>query len=565
MKIFYGMAALIVCLGLGAGEGLGAETQGKELIIPTLEEAKPLTTGQIPKEKLYSLTVRDADLKEVLFAFSKDNGVNIIVDPDVVGTVTVDLKNVTMAAALDALLKPLDLEYKQKDNIIRVSRPRMETRTFVLNYLTTIRRGSGSVKGVGGSSSTSAGQPSGASPGGSSGGNIASQVITEDFSNLWEEIEKGINNLITKKTGKRIISRDQIIGRRQLDESVKDPKGGLKAAAGPDAAVAGTGPTGITKGETKLTEEYETDSDGKLIINKMAGIILVKDYPEKLREVENFLAKVEETVQRQIYIEAKVIEVQLNNAFQFGIDWRLVPNIMGSGFGGFFRQNLSSTLSFPANNQVQVGVSNADFNALIDALSTQGKVDILSNPRVSTLNNQKAIIKAAIDDVYFDVTVAAGTPPITTATPKYITIGVILDVTPQIDSDGTIIMDIHPSVTERQGTASFPGTGQQAPIISVRETQTIVRVRDGQTILIAGLMQSKEKEELSGVPCLMNVPVAGEAFRHTRKDKTKFEIIVLITPTIYSHKKILDFTKQGERVVQDMQAVPTPSRQDLVR
>jgi MSHA biogenesis protein MshL len=195
-------------------------------------------------------------------------------------------------------------------------------------------------------------------------------------------------------------------------------------------------------------------------------------------------------------------------------------------------------------------------------------VDVLSNPRVSNLNNQKAIIKAAIEDVYFDVTVAAGTPPITTATPKYITIGVILDVTPQIDSEGNIIMDIHPSVTERQGTAFYgtPGQGQQqAPIISVRETQTIVRVREGQTILISGLLQDKVNETLSGVPCLMNIPVAGEAFRQTVNNKTKYEIVVLITPTIYQHKKILDFTDVGNRNIQEMRATPTPSQKDLVR
>lgn len=505
MKIFYGMAALTVCLGLGVGEGLGAESQGKELIIPTLEEAKPLTTGQIPKEKLYSLTVRDADLKEVLFAFSKDNGVNIIVDPKIDGKVTVDLKKVTLNAALDAILRPFDLEYHQEGNLIRITRPRVETKTFSLNYLTTIRSGAASVSGIGGSAggtTTSTGSGGGVSTT-SGGGSLVSQVKTEDKADLWTEIKEEMKNILSP--------------------------------------------------------------EGKIMINKLSSTLVVTDYPKVLREVEKFLNKVEESVQRQVFIEAKVIEVQLNNAFQFGIDWRLVPNIMGSGFGGFFRQTLTGTSDFTANNRVQIGVSNADFNALIDALSTQGKVDILSNPRVSTLNNQKAIIKAAVEDVYFDVTVAAGTPPITTATPKYITIGVILDVTPQIDSDGTIIMDIHPSVTERVRTASFPGTGQQAPVISVRETQTIVRVREGQTVLIAGLMQSKEKEELSGIPCLMNVPVAGEAFRHTRKDKTKFEIVVLITPTIYSHKKILDFTKQGERVVQDMQAVPTPSRQDLVR
>ncbi len=505
MNIYFGLVFFIIGLGFWAGDSRGADLPGKELTIPTMEQAKPLDGGEISKEKLYSLSVRDADLKEVLFAFAKDNGINIVVDPKVDGKVTVDLKKVTLNAALESILKPLDFEYHQEGNLIRISRPKPETRTFSLNYITTVRSGAASVTGIGGSTggtTTSTALTGGVSTT-SGGGALISQVKTEDKADLWLEIREELKNFLSP--------------------------------------------------------------EGKIVINKVSSTLVVTDYPKVLRQVERFLDKVEESVQRQVYIEAKVIEVQLNNTFQLGIDWRLVPNIIGSGFGGFFRQNLTGTTNFPANGNVQFGVANADLNAIIDALSVQGKVDILSNPRVSTLNNQKAIIKAAVEDVYFDVTVAAGTPPITTATPKYITIGVILDVTPQIDSDGNIIMDIHPSVTERQGTASFSGTGQQAPIISVRETQTIVRVREGQTILIAGLMQTKETETLTGIPCLMNVPIAGEAFRQTQNNKTKYEIVILITPTIYSHKKIMDFTKQGERTIQEMRAIPTPSRHDLVR
>jgi MSHA type pilus biogenesis protein MshL len=409
----------------------------------------------------------------------------------------------------------------------------METRTFVLNYLTTIRKGSGSVSGIGGSSA--AGPKAG-------GGSVLSQVVTEDHADLWEEIKEGIKNIITKKSGRRVLKREGEIGIKETE----------KLAGG-------------EKGSATYVEEIEAEGDGKVLINKMAGLVIVTDYPSRLREVEKFLSRVEETVQRQVFIEAKIIEVSLNDDFQLGVDWRFIPNIMKLGTGGLIRQSLTGTTDFPANNRFQIGVANTDFNALVDALSTQGKVEVLSSPRVSTLNNQKAIIKAAVEDVYFDVTVAAGTPPITTATPKYITIGVILDVTPQIDSDGMIIMDIHPSVTERIRTASFPDTGQQAPIISVRETQTIIRVREGQTVLIAGLMQSKEKEELSGLPCIMNIPVAGEAFRQTRRDKTKSEIVILLTPTLYSGRKIIDFTQEGTRTIQEYRSIPSPGRHDLIR
>ncbi|MEW6186289.1 MAG: secretin N-terminal domain-containing protein [Thermodesulfobacteriota bacterium] len=532
MKITDWIKVSLVVMAMMAATGREVHSQGKELTLPALEGVKSPEGGAIPKAKLFSLSVRDADLKEVLFAFSKDNGVNIIVDPDVFGKVTVDLKQVTMAAALEALLKPLDFDYRQEGNLIRVSRQKMETRSFVLNYITSIRKGSGSVSGIGGSSA--AGPKAG-------GGSVLSQVATEDHADLWEEIKEGLKNIVTKKSGRRVLKREAEIGSKEPEK------------------------IGGEKGSATYVEEIEAEGDGKILINKMAGLVIVTDYPSRLREVEKFLAKVEETVLRQVFIEAKIIEVSLSDEFQLGVDWRLIPNIMNLGAGGFIRQSLTGTTEYPANTRFQVGLASGDFNALVDALSTQGKVEVLSSPRVSTLNNQKAIIKAAVEDVYFDVTIAAGTPPITTATPKYITIGVILDVTPQIDSNGMIIMDIHPSVTERIRTATFPDTGQQAPIISVRETQTIVRVREGQTILIAGLMQSKEKEELSGLPCIMNLPVAGEAFRQTRRNKSKSEIVILITPTLYSGRKIMDFTREGKKTIEEYRSLPAPGRHDLIR
>src|SRR4030042_1501877 len=261
MKIYRWVGIPLFFFGLLAGVGVGADLQGKDLTIPVMEGIKPLEGGQIPKEKLYSLSVRDADLKEVLFAFSKDNGVNIIVDPDVFGKVTVDLKKVTMAAALDALLKPLDLDYQQEGNLIRVGRPKMETRTFVLNYVTTIRKGSGSVSGIGGSS---AGSSSGSKSG---GGSVLSQVITEDHADLWEEIKEGIKNIITKKTGKRTLKRESEI----LSKETEKTAGGEKSGA-------------------TYVEEIEAEGDGKVLTNQMAGLVIVTDYPKKLQEVEKFLA-----------------------------------------------------------------------------------------------------------------------------------------------------------------------------------------------------------------------------------------------------------------------------------
>ena len=193
----------------------------------------------------------------------------------------------------------------------------------------------------------------------------------------------------------------------------------------------------------------------------------------------------------------------MNDRFQLGIDWRFLPQMSSSGFGWTGNQNLTgNTTTIPsswntaaATTGLTAGVATLTFTAMLDALSQQGHVDVISSPRVSTLNNQKSIIKAATEEVYFEVSIATstGAAPIITATPRNVTIGVILNVTPQVDADGNILLDIQPSVTEevtrRTQQVGFAVNNTpiltEAPVVSVRQAQTVARVRDGQTIVIA--------------------------------------------------------------------------------
>ena len=170
------------------------------------------------------------------------------------------------------------------------------------------------------------------------------------------------------------------------------------------------------------------------------------------------------------------------------------------------------------------------------------------------MNNQKSIIKAATEDVFFEITIATSTggPPIITATPRNVTIGVILNVTPQIDADGNILLDIQPSVTEEisRRTQLVGSSGDtpiltEAPVVSVRQAQTVARVRDGQTILIAGLIRERKRNLESGIPGLMEIPLLGYLFRNTTEIKEKSELVILITPRIQGESQILDFTREG--------------------
>jgi MSHA type pilus biogenesis protein MshL len=385
---------------------------------------------------------------------------NIIVDPDVKGEVTVDLKEVTLTKALDCLLTPLGLEYKREANFIWVSPVKMQTRRFTLNYLITKRTGSGTVSG-------SAGEGGG----GEGEGPQSMGAFITDTSDLWREIEEGLK--------------------------------------------------GISSGK------------GRLVINKMSGSIIATDFPQNLARMSEFLKTVEDSAQRQVMIKADIIEVILSDEYQMGINWSAVFN------HDSLKGTLTQTLS-PNTEDFQIKLLDGDFSLLLDAMSEQGKTVVLSSPKISTLNNQPAVIKVATEDVYWErdiVDSTAGGNPWAVSSPRWITIGILLKVTPQIGSDGLIIMDIHPNVTNKVGESESP-EGDKAPILNVRETSTVVRVRDGQTIIIAGLLSERKKDEVTSVPFLGKIPLLGIFFSKTEQKNEKTELTIMLTPKVVVENEI---------------------------
>ena len=267
-----------------------------------------------------------------------------------------------------------------------------------------------------------------------------------------------------------------------------------------------------------------SSEEGRLVVNKVSGSILAIDFPQELANMALFLESIEGSAQRQVMIEARIIEVTLSDEYQMGLNWAAVR------IGDF--PILSQAIS-PASKIFQIGISDHDFSALLDAMSKQGKIDILSSPKVSALNSQPAIIKVAREDVYWEreiVSEATG-QAYGSSRPRWITVGILLKVTPQIDSDGSIIMDIHPSIREKVGEAVSP-EGDIAPILAVRETNTVVKVRDGNTIIIAGLLQKRDIRNVTSVPFLGEIPLLGAVFRKTVDQKKKTELIIMLTPTI---------------------------------
>jgi MSHA biogenesis protein MshL len=303
------------------------------------------------------------------------------------------------------------------------------------------------------------------------------------------------------------------------------------------------------------------------VIKRQSGVIVAKGTPEQLRAIADYLSETERTVTRQVVLEAKVVEVELNDAFQAGINWAAVLSHNGdhyflgqvtpnNGFAGDPLAPTSTQIPITPGNQVTglirnalggaftLGADFADFNAFIELLNAQGRTRVLSSPRVSTLHNQKAIIKAGTDEffvtgVHSDTTTGEST----TTTVEYeltpFFSGVALDVTPQISSDGRVLLHIHPTisdVTDQRKTLSVRGTTDELPLAlsQVRESDSVVKAKSGQVIVIGGLMREQRRRNDYKTPILGDVPGLGKLFRSEQRQTTTTELVILLRPLVIS-------------------------------
>ncbi len=469
--------------------------------------------------RLQYLNAVDQDLNAVVRELAGRFGLQYQIDPAVRGKVNTTLRNTTLPEALDAIV-PRGMTYEIKNGVLRVGPARMETRIFSLDYVALSRIGTASTViqrrlgggGLGGASSgqggiggATGGQSGGGGFGGAGGIGGGADVISGiSIADVWDEIRVAVDAL----------TFDSPAGGSGADQNSASGAGGQQSGGRPYS---------------------RTTPDGRrLIINPIAGTITVSAFPAHLDQIELFIRTFESSIQRQVLIEAKIVEVNLDRAFEFGIDWNVVA------------ANGSTKLSpgagrLGANVEFTFKGGGTQISAVLTALSTQGEVRVLSSPRVSALNNQRAVFDVTTGEIVFNVSRQPVVGPNGTVTfqstvsPTQVNVGIVLDVLPQIGADNTVTMNIRPVVTSVARTASFTsadGALFQAPVIDTRETDTMARLRAGETIIIGGLMQTRRERVKSGVPVLRSVPLFGRLFSRTVDMERKAELVIFLTPTI---------------------------------
>lgn len=510
------LARAMVCGLLFAQAGLGLAAS-----LPLAPPLPATVPAPASAEGRFDLSVNQAPASQVFLQIAAGSPWQVLLSPEVTGTVSLSLRDTTVLDAMDAMRELYGYHYRISGRRIYVQPNTVQTRVFRINYLPGRRQGTSDIRVT--SSSIS-------QVGGGGNGTVAGA---------------GGNGAMGSNTGNG--NGSTVPGSRQDDTAHvrttsdadfwRDVQGSLSAM---------------------LTSDTQGSQRRSVIVNASAGVIVVRATPLELRQIAQYLEAVQVSIERQVMLEAKILEVELSKDAQTGVNWSafgrfldgalsiaaLAPGITLSGTGQV--DMAAATTTAAASGKAFYGVSfqNANFSTLLTFLETQGRVQVLSSPRIATINNQKAVLKVGSDELYVTgvSSTISSTGSSTTSVPS-VTLqpffsGIALDVTPQIDKDGMVMLHVHPSistVTEKQKSINLGSLGSyKLPLAAstISETDSIVRVRDGQIVAIGGLMQQEQREENSQVPGLGDAPVVGGLFRQKATVMRKRELVILMKTTV---------------------------------
>lgn len=463
-------------------------------LMPPLVMDMPQGNISSPVEK-FNVSVNKGKAQDVYLNLVKGTKYSVVLDPSISGNISLKLKNVTLDDVFKYIENAYGFHYEKSDSHYIVYGKKITTRIFHVDYLSMER---------GGSSGTSA-----SSGGLLEGGNSGVKIETKSKINFWDSLK---------------LQLEAIIG-------IEDGRG--------------------------------------VTLNSQSGIIIARALPGELRQIENFLGQIQSSITRQVILEAKLLEVDLSDGYQTGINWGQLfsrgpttlninqvgggSSLGGSNLTGIAGQGTNSIVSDGINGGVasafggvfSMALQTTNFGAFIEMISTQGKVHVLSSPRIATVNNQKAVIKVGGEEYYItgiesgSTTNTGGnetnTAPSVTLAPFFS--GIALDVTPQIDKDGNIMLHLHPTVSDvnqKSKTFTIDGKGFDLPLAAstIRETDTVVRAKNGQIIVVGGLMKQATVDAEASVPLLGSLPILGHLFKHKKASRVKKELVVLVKATL---------------------------------
>lgn len=463
-------------------------------------------------EPRFVLQARQVDAQEFFQSLGVDSPYNIVVHPDVSGKISVNLKDVTVDETLDVIADMYGYEIRRDNRMIQIYPAGVRTQTFQLDYLSLRRFGLSQTE-------------------------ISSGGVSQERDNGNGQS----NNNNGRSNQNNTAGLSPLGGSNEQRQSSQFNQNQMQ----------GNGSSVVTQSQTALWDELEdmlkgvVGTDGTIVLSPQAGLVSVTAPPNRLRAVGDFIETLEDRLQRQVILEARIIEVTLNDSYQQGINWSELDTA-GSGFDVTFDgATPGNQTSAAIGGLFGLSFRDQNFTGVIEMLQTQGSVQVLSNPRVSAANNQKAVIKIG-EDEYYVTNVTSSTNLSNSGSNDFANSnvdltpffsGISLDVTPQISDNGEVILHVHPSVVETQEQQKVITLTEGELVLplarsNIRESDTIVKARNGEIVVLGGLMQTSTSEEVGQVPLLGDLPLIGNLFKNRRNSQEKKELVILIKPTV---------------------------------
>ncbi len=523
---FYAFAIGSLCLSLLACGPTRPPEQSKGHISDVPQQAKdiPQAVTQTtllpapqprPKLETYTVVVSGVPTKDLLFSMARDAKINLDIHEDIEGKVTLNAIEQTLEQILDRIAQQTDIRYSLDKNTLRVRADKPYLETYKVDYVNISRKSKGVIRvatNIGSTGQGEIGQSSGSGSTGStsSGGNSSSQ----NNSSL-TEVNLESNNAFWETLSSNIIEI--------LDDN----------------------------GDSQLSRN--SDENSNVIVNKEAGLIMVRASYKKHRQIQTFIDQVLNNSKRQVLIEATIAEIKLSDTYQTGVDWSVVSssgnnslNILSDFTGSNLTQSPFSALTL-------TNTSGGDqVNVALRALEEFGDVKVLSSPKVMAINNQPAILKVVDNIVYFEMQVDTALSENSSASLtsfetqiKTVPVGFVMAVTPYINEHNVVTLNIRPTISRVIDNVEDPNPAfrsadviSSVPVIQVREIESILSINSGDTAVIGGLMQDTVNDRSSGVPMLSDIPILGNFFKYKNDAREKSELIIFIRPLVINHASL---------------------------
>jgi general secretion pathway protein D len=530
--------------------------------VPALAPPKP--AAPVPT---YTVVVNDVPVKDLLFSIARDTQYNIDLHPGISGNVSLNAVQEPLPAILDRIARQANLRYEMNGRTVSLMPDSPYVKTYTVNYVNVARNttssvgvaaqiastGGGSLSGDGGTGGSSSGSRSASTTGNSSTTTVASQSNND----LWSVLADNIRTILA---GTRAVTQSSEERAARLD--AEKAARAERVAQAEASSKAGLGAAQLFA--TAFAGQPAGDARYDVAVNPVAGTVTVLGTSRQQELVQQYLDRVMKSAQRQVLIEATIVEVSLKDQYRAGIDWSKALqgatgwtiNTLGGGTNA-----LAATLT-PFIQATYTNSGSNGFTAAIDLLESYGSTKVLSSPKLMALNNQTALLKVVDNLVYFNVkadttsTANVGTTTTYTTTPQTVPVGIVMTMTPQIDEHGMVSLTVRPTISRNVGFVKDPNPiipediPNQVPVIQVREMESLLQIRSGQTVILGGLIQDNSNNARDGIPVLSRPSGLGAVFGQHERLSSQTELVIFLRPLVVSNPTLeSDELRQFQRLL----------------